>query len=90
MSLISTSSQVRSEIKELELLFEISTILDSSLHLQEVVQPVLETISKHMGIKLGLLGLLNRTTQRISIEAAFGLSESQRKKGRYKIGEGVT
>lgn len=90
MSLISSSSQVRSEIKELGLLFEISTILDSSLHLQDVVQPVLETIGKHMGIKLGLLGLLNRTTQRISIEVALGLSESQRKKGRYKIGEGIT
>ena len=85
-----SAAEVRSEAKELSLLFEISRILDSSLHLQDVVHPVLEALGRHMGIRLGVMSLVNRTTDRISIEAAYGLSETQQKRGRYRIGEGIT
>jgi Nif-specific regulatory protein len=37
----------------------------------------------------GTLTLLNRQTGEISIEAAHGLSETQKERGRYKLGEGV-
>jgi Nif-specific regulatory protein len=38
----------------------------------------------------GTLALVNRETGEISIDAAHGLSESQKEKGRYRLGEGVT
>ena len=75
---------------ELSLLFEISQILDSSLDLRTVVEPVLEAVTRSMSMKFATLTLLNRQTGEISIEAAYGLSPSQQRKGRYKLGEGIT
>jgi Nif-specific regulatory protein len=74
---------------EFSLLFEVSQTLDSSLDLREVLGPVLKIIARHKGILRGSLTLLNRDTGEISIEAAYGLSPSQQRKGRYRIGEGI-
>jgi len=78
------------EVRKLSLLFEISQTLDQSIDLREVVYPVLELLAEHTGMVRGTLTLLNRETNEIVIEAAVGLSEDQRRKGRYKVGEGVT
>ncbi len=81
---------IRREVKELRLLFEISQILDRSLDLGEVAAPMLKAMADHMGMVRGTLTLLDRASAEISIEAAYGLSESQRGRGRYRVGEGVT
>ena len=82
--------KARSELKELGLLFEISQILDRSMDLREVVGPVLDAVSKQMGMVRGTLTLVNRQTGEIVIDAAHGLSDSQKERGRYRVGEGVT
>ena len=82
--------KVRREVKELSLLFEISRTLDESMDLRAVFGPVLKALAKHIGMVRGTLTLLNRETGEISIESAYGLSASQRERGRYKLGEGVT
>jgi Nif-specific regulatory protein len=76
--------------EELSILFEISQILDSSLDLRTVVEPVLEVVTRSLRMKLATLTLLNRQSGEISIEAAYGLSPSQKRRGRYKLGEGIT
>lgn len=78
------------EVQELSLLFEISQILEKSLDLHEIIGPVLKALAEIMGMTHGTITLLNRQTGDIYIEAAHGLSSSQREKGRYKPGEGVT
>ncbi|HET6451398.1 MAG TPA: AAA family ATPase, partial [Spirochaetia bacterium] len=75
---------------ELSILFEITQILDSSLDLRTVVEPVLEVITRSLDMKFATLTLLNRQSGEISIEAAYGLSASQKRRGRYKLGEGIT
>jgi len=86
----SGKTAVRGEVRELSMLFEISEILRQSMDLHEVVGPVLEAMAKHMGMVRGTITLLNRQTGEILIEAAHGLSPSQRERGRYQLGEGVT
>ena len=83
-------ARARREVQELSLLFEVSRTLDASMDLREVVGPVLKAIAKHMGMMRGTLTLLDRETGEIFIEAAHGLSNSQRERGRYRSGEGVT
>jgi len=90
ISMKTQTHQVKREIRELSLLFEISQTLDRSLDLRDVVNPVLESMAQHMGMMRGTLTLLNRETGEIFIEAAYGLSTSQRERGRYRLGEGVT
>jgi len=78
------------EVKELHLLFEISQALEKSLDINGVLDPLLEVMAKYMGMDRGTLVMLNRSTGKISIELAYGLSKSQKIKGKYRIGEGVT
>src|SRR5579862_8408719 len=80
-------SSVKRELKELQLLVEISQILDRSMDLREVVGPVLEALARHMEMLRGTLALVNRETGEISIDAAHGLSESQKEKGVYRPGK---
>jgi Nif-specific regulatory protein len=77
-------------LKELAILFEVSQILDSSLDLNTVVEPVLEVVTRSLDLIFATLTLLNRQTGEIFIEAAYGLSPSQLKRGKYKLGEGIT
>jgi Nif-specific regulatory protein len=82
--------KVKPELNELSLLFEISQLLDRSMDLRDVLGPVLKAMAQHMGMERGTISLLNRETEEITIEAAYGLSASQQDRGKYKVGEGVT
>jgi len=83
-------SEIRREVSELSLLFEIGQILDRSMDLRGEVGAVLQAIAKHTGMVRGTLTLLNRDTGELFIEEALGLSARQLERGRYKPGEGVT
>jgi len=76
--------------REIDLLGEISCLLDRSLDLREVAGPMLEALSAQLGMKSATLTLLRRATGEILIEASHGLSVQQARRGRYRLGEGVT
>jgi Nif-specific regulatory protein len=80
----------RSGIREMELLYHISMLLDQSLDMRDVVNPVLEALAEYMHMTFATLTLLNRDKEDILIEAAHGLSPQQAQRGRYKLGEGIT
>ena len=80
----------RRKVEELSLLFEVSQILDGSMDLNQVVSPVLKAVTDQMGMERSTITLLNRNTSEIFIDAAYGLSNTQREKGRYRLGEGIT
>ena len=63
----------RRQVRELELLYKLSRLLDQSLDLRDVVPPVLEALAEHMSLNHGTLTLLNRNTNDISIEIAHGV-----------------
>ncbi len=90
MSPMRYDPEIKQEVTELLLLFEISQSLDQSMNLDEVVGPVFELLAQHRGMMRGTLTLLNRESGEILIEAAHGLSQEQIERGRYRPGEGVT
>ncbi len=85
-----TKPQVRREVQELSLLFEVSQAMERSMDLRDVVGSVLDAMAKNVGMLRGTITLLNRDTGEIFIEAAHGLSAKQRERGRYQLGEGIT
>lgn len=91
MASIAEDKEIESnrEIRELKLLWEVSQALGRSMDLREVAGPVLNALAERMGMARGALTLVNRRTEEIYMEAAHGLSELQRRRGRYQIGEGV-
>lgn len=78
------------ELKELSLLFEISTKLSETLDLKAVLKPILQMTAEYMEIPRGTLTILNRNRGEIVIEEAYGLRPEEQAKGKYLMGEGIT
>lgn len=78
------------ETKELNALKEISQAISSSLDLATVVGHILDVLHSNFGMERGTISLLDPDTNELGIELARGLDLDEIKRGRYKIGEGIT
>lgn len=75
---------------ELPLLFEISNIINNSLYIKEALNPIMKLIANYMFAERTLLSILNRELSSIYIESGYGISDEDKKLGKYLIGEGIT
>ena len=72
---------------EISALYEISKLLGSSLNLKANFRGVMGVLSEYLDMKRGTVAL--RRGSEVSILAAYGMSEEEVRRGRYKIGEGI-
>ena len=79
---------VRQE-QHLELLNEITRAVTDSLDLRQSLTDVMEKFNRHLGMMRASIALLDPVTETLRIEYAHGLSQEEKAKGFYKIGEGV-
>ncbi len=79
-----------SPIDELSLLFEITQSLAAPGPLAHNLQQILTILAQNLGMERGTITILNPDTQEIQIEVAHGLTAEARRRGRYKLGEGIT
>ncbi|MDW7973059.1 MAG: GAF domain-containing protein, partial [Thermodesulfovibrio sp.] len=79
----------RYENIELKALFDVSKVLTSSFDLEKNLYAVLEILSKELDMRRGSIFILDKKTEEISIVAAYGLTQEEMKRGRYRIGEGI-
>lgn len=77
-------------LRSLLLLHEASAFLDEAPDLPSSVQPILAMLSRQMGLECTTLTVLNRRTSEILVHEAIGLTDDQRERARYQLGEGVT
>ncbi len=82
--------KVPDEEKQMDLLFEVARSLTSSLELKTTLESILGLLSKLMKLDRGTVTLVDPETETLSIEMAHGLSEEARRRGIYRIGEGIT
>jgi len=75
---------------EIFCLYEITKAIHATLDLRQALYKVLGLMSEHLGMNRGSISLLNPDTSEIHIEVAHGISSSEKTRGRYKLGEGVT
>jgi Nif-specific regulatory protein len=73
----------------LSLLYKISEVVAKSSDLEEAIPQVMEEMANKFGILQALLTVLNRNSSKICIEVAYGLTEEQKDRGEYRIGEGI-
>jgi Nif-specific regulatory protein len=77
-------------VKELSLLYEISTILNRvKRDLKSNLDPVIELLANYLAAEKIIFTIFNRNTNLISIVAAYGLSEKEQERGNYQLGEGI-
>jgi len=75
---------------EITVLYEISKALSEHLELKRSLYKVLEILSISTQMVRGTICLRDPVQDEILIEVAHGLSENAMRRGRYKIGEGIT
>jgi len=75
---------------EIVCLYEITKAIHATLDLRQALYKALSLMSEHLGMNRGSIALLNPDTSEIHIEVAHGISSSEKIRGRYKLGEGVT
>lgn len=76
--------------KQVEALVDISQAISSSLQLETVAQGILDTLHKKLGMERGTVSLVVPETNELAIQVACGLDLDEMRRGRYKIGEGIT
>lgn len=78
------------KIRELTVLYEISQLLMSSLDSESALGPILDILHSKMGMERGTITLFDPGTQELAIQVAHGLTEEEKQRGHYQLGEGVT
>ncbi len=78
------------EVEELSCLYEIAKTLSSSLNMRQALEQVLAVLAERLDMRRGTITIFNPRTQEIQIEVAHGLTAEARKRGRYRLGEGIT
>jgi len=77
--------------KELNVLYKISQTTSARQHnISELLNEVLQIMGSDMGVLRGTLALRKPGTDILNIEASSGLSNSEIRRGQYKLGEGIT
>ncbi len=87
-----TVEMAREHREELEvaILSDVSEAIGRAMDLKKVFEQTMEILARELRMKRGTLVLLNRATNELKIVAAHGLSEEEKQRGRYRVGEGVT
>ncbi|MFZ4525500.1 MAG: sigma 54-interacting transcriptional regulator, partial [Chlorobium sp.] len=77
------------EHNSISLLAEVSRTITNEDDINKVLRLVLFIMSENMNMLRGMITILNRDTGEIVINESFGLTEKEKERGRYQIGEGV-
>ncbi|MDR2101928.1 MAG: sigma 54-interacting transcriptional regulator [Treponema sp.] len=77
----------------LEMLYDISRLMTGigrEPEIEAILKLVLDRVARGMEIIRGMITILNRNKGEIAIAEAWGLDGSQKNRGRYSPGEGIT
>src|SRR5512139_2635586 len=78
------------ETGSLACLYEVTQAIDKPSSLKSGLQKILSILANCMGMNRGTITILNPDTRELQIEIAHGLTAEARRRGRYKLGEGIT
>lgn len=84
------STDIEKELQDLTCLYNITRELASSADISECLHKSMEILYHTKGMENGTVTIVNPVTGKLEIEVAYGLTADGRKRGKYKIGEGIT
>jgi len=85
-----TENSLDSQLQDLTCLYEITRELASSFVLSDCLEKAMKLLSEIKRMENGTVTIVNPVTGKLEIEVAHGLTAEGRKRGKYKIGEGIT
>ena len=84
------STQQNQEFKNLTCLYEITRHLASATSLQDCLEKIVNSLAERKDMDNGTVTIVNPTTGELEIEVAHGITAEAKRRGRYKLGEGIT
>ncbi|SVB70402.1 uncharacterized protein METZ01_LOCUS223256, partial [marine metagenome] len=75
--------------QQLSVLMDVGEVLGSAANFEQALYQILETLCDRLQMRLGTLSLLQGEKE-VAIDIAYGLSQDEIDRGRYKVGEGIT
>ena len=78
------------ELLELDILYKISHAMAHRRDISALLQEVFDILEREMGMSRGTLTLRYPDTDVFVIEASVGLTPEEKKRGQYRLGEGIT
>jgi len=86
----SITTQQGQEFINLTCLYEITRHLASATSLQDCLEKIVNTLAEHKKMDNGTVTIINPATGELEIEVAHGITAEAKRRGRYKLGEGIT
>ena len=75
---------------ELKVLYDISRIIGQALNLDQTLEIILKILSEYLAMKRATITLKGEEEGILSIRASHGLRSREKKRGVYRLDEGVT
>jgi Nif-specific regulatory protein len=75
---------------ELKVLFDISQIIGQALNLDQTLEVILGIVSEYLSMKRATVTLRNGEKGQLVIRASHGLTSEEKRRGVYRLDEGVT
>jgi len=83
-------SQSRDNLKDLSCLYEITKNLASAVNMRSCLEKTVEILAVEKEMESGTVTIINPITGHLEIEVAHGIGDEAKKKGTYRLGEGIT
>jgi Nif-specific regulatory protein len=74
---------------QLRLLYDLTLVMNFAAAVEEALDEALALMARHLRMTRGSITLISPQTGEIRIESAWGLTQAERRRGRYRAGEGV-
>src|SRR5210317_2136199 len=81
---------INKELEDITCLYEVTKLLASSTDLHVSLERIMEILTELKGMHNGTVTIINPLTDQLEIEVAHGMPAEARKRGKYKVGEGIT
>lgn len=83
---------MKTSVKNLQFytLRTISGIIDKALDLENTLEEILKILSSQLSMKRATITLYDPETGNLTISASYGLTDEEKKRGVYRLGEGIT
>ena len=75
---------------ELRVLLAISKVIDQALDLESALESILKILSDTMSMRRATVTLYDPQSGRLAISTSYGLSDQEKRRGVYRMDEGIT
>lgn len=82
--------KISEELQDLTCLYEITKTLASTVHLSDCLEQIMKTLADLKSLENGTITILEPFSGKAAIKVAHGLTEENKKRGTYMLGEGIT